>query len=64
MREQDVLHENGPAFVVRTANSYDVLVNKITHSELDSAYHKTGDGLSIAKARADYLAKRRAARGH
>lgn len=64
MRVQDILHENGPAFVLRTANSYDVLVIKGTHSELDSAYHKTDDGLSIAKARADYLAKRRTARGH
>lgn len=32
-----------------------------THAESDSAYCNNPDGLSIAKARCDYLAKRAAA---
>ena len=38
--------------VYRPAPSY-------THAVSDSAYPDTADGLSIAKARCDYLAKRR-----
>lgn len=65
MREQDIIYESGPAFVLRTTNSYEVLVNKGTHSVVGSAYRKTDDGLSIAKARADFIAKLKAvAHGH
>ena len=59
-READIMHENGPAWVYRdkAKQRYTVFVAGPTHSVSDSAYHLTADGLSIAKARADYLARR------
>lgn len=58
MREADIVHENGKYWVARDSRSYTVLRSFSTHSVTDSAYAKTSDGLSIAKARCDYLAKR------
>ena len=59
-REQDIVHENGSLWVLRdqSRSCYTVLVSGVTHSKSDSAYALTADGLSIAKARADYLAGR------
>ena len=64
LRESDIAHESGrywvwdrrdkaPAYVVMRPHGS-------TASETDSAYPRTPDGLSIAKARADYLARRAA----
>lgn len=56
--EKNITHENGAYFVLKTKTSYDVMVNGLTHSLLDSAYPLDDDGLSLAKARANYLAGR------
>ncbi len=58
MQERDIMHETGNYWVARDANAYTVFKAGATHSTSDSAYAKTPDGLSIAIARADYLAKR------
>ena len=57
-RESDILHEAGAYWVCRDRDAYTVYKNGVTHSTADSAYAKTADGLSIAIARANYLAKR------
>lgn len=58
MRECDILHENGSYWVGRERAAYVVYKTGVVCSVSDSAYAKTPDGLSIAKARCDYLAKR------
>jgi len=60
MREHDIMHENGAYWVGRERHAYVVYrpSNSATHSVSDSAYPKTPDGLSLAKARCDYFAKR------
>lgn len=60
MREADIMHENGPYWVLRERDGYMVLKSGVTHSVSDSTYAKTADGLSIAIARANYLAGRNA----
>lgn len=62
MTERDIVHENGPAWVLddRKHGCYTVFLAGVTHSVSDSAYAHDEDGLSIAVARADYLALRRA----
>jgi hypothetical protein len=64
MTEQDIAYENGPAWVNtdKRGKRYTVFLAGVTHSTSDSAYPLTADGLSIAKARADYLARRAAKR--
>ena len=63
MRESDILHESGPFWVGRDPASYIVWRSGVTHSTSDSAYPKTLDGLSIAIARCDYLARRAQTQG-
>ena len=60
MTEKDIMHENGAHWVGRdrTLRQYVVFKTGVTHSNADSAYAMTADGLSIAIARCDYLAKR------
>lgn len=60
MRESDILHEVGSYWVGRDRELRAYVVYKIglTHSTSDSAYGLNSDGLSIAIARANYLAKR------
>lgn len=60
MRESDILYEVGAYWVGRNRRCNAVTVFKIgaTHSVSDSAYCNTDNGLSIAKARCDYLSKR------
>jgi hypothetical protein len=60
MRESDIMHENGAFWVGRERDAYVVYRVGVTHSVSDSAYARDDDGLSIAKARCDYLAKRAA----
>lgn len=57
MKESDIMHENGRLWVGRSTGGYTVYVSGLTHSVADSTYARTDDGLSIAKARADYLAR-------
>lgn len=57
MTESDIMHENGRYWVGRTKDAYTVFVTGVTHSVSDSSYAHTEDGLSIAKARCDYLAR-------
>jgi hypothetical protein len=60
MRESDILHEVGSYWVGRNrrVRAYVVFKNGPTHSVSDSAYCMNPNGLSIAIARANYLAKR------
>lgn len=62
MTEADIMHENGAFWVGRERGAYVVYRVGVTHSTSDSAYEKTLDGLSIAIARCDYLARRSAER--
>lgn len=59
MTEADIMHERGDYWVARERGAYVVYRNGPTHSTSDSAYARTDDGLSIAKARCDYLARAR-----
>lgn len=54
-----ILYENGPFWVSRTASpaSYTVYQSGATHSLPDSSYSLTDEGLSLAAARCNYLAK-------
>ncbi|OCJ65279.1 hypothetical protein A6U96_23365 [Agrobacterium tumefaciens] len=61
MTEADIMHEAGNYWVGRERDSYTVYKVGATHSVSDSAYAKTPNGLSIAIARCNYLAKRAAA---
>lgn len=60
MRESDIVYENGNFWVGKTRRpqSYTVYRTHHTHSLPDSSYDRSPDGLSIAIARCDYLAKR------
>ena len=58
IRESDIKHENGVCWVLDDKKSYIVLRVGLTHSTSDSAYPRTPDGLSIAIARCNYLAKK------
>lgn len=58
MKDSDIKHEAGRYWVCDNKRHYLVMVSGITHSESESAYEHTADGLSIAVARANYLHKR------
>jgi len=57
-QESQIKHENGSYWVLDTKRSYEVLAAGITHSVTDSAYSHDDDGLSIAIARCNYLARK------
>lgn len=59
MKESDIKHERGSYWVgaTRSPASYTVYKNGVTHATPDSSYAKNPDGLSIAIARCNYLAK-------
>lgn len=63
-READILHENAGFYVHRDTRARALMVYRPsasgTHAYIDSAYPDTIDGLSCAKARCDYLARRAA----
>jgi hypothetical protein len=61
MKESDIMHENGNYWVARERDRYTVYQPGVTHSVSDSSYRKDADGLSIAIARCDYLARPRKA---
>lgn len=56
-READIAHENPKAWVLddKRNGCYTVFRNGVTHSASDSSYERDADGLSIAKARADFF---------
>lgn len=58
-KESDIMHENGKAWVLRDRGqkAYAVCISGVTHSVTDSAYPMDDDGLSLAIARCNYLAK-------
>lgn len=55
--EIDIVYECGDFWVLADRKAYRVMRNNVTHSVEDGAYAKTPDGLSVAKARADYKGK-------
>jgi len=61
-READIAYENPKAWVLddKKRDCYTVFRVGITHSVSDSSYKRDADGLSIAKARADYFNQRAA----
>lgn len=65
MRESDIMHESGAYWVGRThkPDSYTVYIAGAVASTPDSSYAMTPDGLSIAIARAQYLAMRHSCGG-
>lgn len=58
-RERDIVYENSPAWIKvdRKQRAYVVMVDGATHATSDSGYSLDADGLSIAKARCDYIAR-------
>jgi len=60
MVEENIVLEAGRYFVYKAANSYDVMRNVNTHSEVESMYAKSEDGKSLAIARAMYFGDREA----
>ncbi len=53
MKSKDIIHENGPYWVLKNKAGYHAMVSGITHSVSDSSY----DDPSLAIARVDYFAK-------
>lgn len=62
-RESEIEYEVGDFWVKRGKTGYTVYLCGVTHSTPDSSYALSADGLSLAKARADYLAKRAKLKG-
>lgn len=59
MKESDIKYEKGDYWVAAVdKKQYTVYKSGITHSTSDSSYPFTDDGLSLAIARCNYLAKR------
>jgi len=58
MTERDIIHQNGDFWVAKSRISYTVFRTKLCVSTSDSAYSPDADGLSLALARCNYLAKR------
>ncbi|KCV31255.1 hypothetical protein L495_1736 [Bordetella bronchiseptica CARE970018BB] len=57
-REKDIAYENGRVWVLKKSDSYTVFVSGVTHSTSDSTYELSDAESGIAKARADYLARK------
>lgn len=62
MKANEIVYETNKAWVKRDKkrNCYTVFRIGLTHSVSDSAYPLNDDGLSIAKARADYFSRKAA----
>lgn len=58
LKEKDIKYENGAFWIADERDAYTVYRTGITVSTSDSSYSHDADGLSIAQARCDYLAKR------
>lgn len=59
MKESQIMHDAGAYWVADDKTGYSVMVSGLTHSKVDSTYAHDADGLSIAVARCNYLAKTR-----
>lgn len=59
-----IVYERGPNVVVTQDDRYLVLRHTATYAVTDSSYPKNADGLSLAKARVDYLFKAHGSRPH
>ncbi len=59
-RESAIVYETPVCWVRQDQKAYTVFRTGAVVSTSDSAYKKNPDGLSIAKARCDYLTKRAA----
>jgi hypothetical protein len=61
VKESDIVYEVDRFWVLRDLkrHGYTVFESGITHSTSDSTYPLDDAGLSLAKARVDYLAKHR-----
>lgn len=57
-REDCIAYQNGEYWVERCRRHYQVWRPMVTVCEPDSAYPPTADGLTLAIARVDYLARR------
>lgn len=59
LTEKDIMHEAGGYWVAKEKTGYAVYKHGATHSTLDSGviYELSPDGLSIAIARCNYLAR-------
>jgi hypothetical protein len=55
--ENHIMYESGAYWVLKAKQAYTVLRSGLTHSKPDSSYALNPDGLSIAIARAKYLAR-------
>lgn len=55
-----IIHENKDIWVGRDKQGYHVMVNGVTHAKADCSFMLDNGGLSLAKARCDYLAKSKA----
>jgi hypothetical protein len=56
MSEKDILYENGDFWVMKSQGYYYVMKNGLTHAISENTAYAD---LSIAKARVDYLARRK-----
>lgn len=61
MREKDILYQRGPYWMRAGKDGicsvYFVMRDGVTHANTESAYARTPDGWTIAKARVDYLGR-------
>ena len=64
MKEQQIEYQVGPFWVGRFPGHHTVFKDTATHAQPDSTYPNTPEGLSLAKARVDYLHKRNEKGGH
>ncbi len=60
MTEADIIHERGEYWVARDRAAYTVCRNTSTHAVSIQSFAKDADGLSVAIAYCDYLARRKA----
>lgn len=58
MKEMQIEYQQGEYWVARFPGHHSVFIDTPTHAQVDSTYPNTPDGLSLERARVDYLAKR------
>lgn len=56
-KESQIIYQVGDYWVLDADGQYAVYKDGATHAKADSAYERTPDGLSLAKARVDHLSK-------
>ena len=58
MKESQIVHQAGSCWVADADRQYTVYRDEGTTAKADSSYPRTDDGLTLAKYRANYLARR------